>query len=103
MSSLPAPANDFEFVVPEEDSQEEEPSTSTDDMVEDQADVDARKQQELIEQRKHSLRLAKCYFKLVNLLIRLHFYSSTLNLSSDILVHFYPLCLGKVVNHSSRF
>ena len=49
---MPAPKNDYEIVVPEEEMNEEETAASSTDIVEDQADVDARKQQELIEQRK---------------------------------------------------
>ena len=50
LSSLPAPKNDYEIVVPEEELNEEETSASMNDVVEDQADIDARKQQELREQ-----------------------------------------------------
>ncbi|XP_058788836.1 cell division cycle 5-like protein [Phymastichus coffea] len=54
LSTLPAPKNDYEIVVPEE-ALEEETETSTDMIVEDQADVEAREQQELIEQQKRDL------------------------------------------------
>ena len=51
-SSLPAPKNDYEIVVPEEEVNEEESNAAASDIIEDQADVDARRQQELLEQRK---------------------------------------------------
>lgn len=44
LSSLPAPKNDYEIVVPEEEEKASEPSQSQ--MIEDQADVDARYQAE---------------------------------------------------------
>ncbi|XP_015590246.1 cell division cycle 5-like protein [Cephus cinctus] len=55
LSTLPVPRNDYEIVVPEGDFKDEEAVASTNNVVEDQADVDARKQQELLEQRKRDL------------------------------------------------
>ena len=51
LKSLPAPRNDYEIVVPEEETDESNTMT-VNDIVEDQADIDARKQQELAEQRE---------------------------------------------------
>ena len=53
LKSLPAPRNDYEIVVPEEETDENN-IVSTNDVVEDQADIDARKQQEILEQSKLS-------------------------------------------------
>lgn len=44
LSTLPAPKNDYEIVVPE--NEEETPTEVTQQMVEDQADVEARKEEE---------------------------------------------------------
>ncbi|XP_072391983.1 cell division cycle 5-like protein [Diabrotica undecimpunctata] len=46
LSSLPQPKNDYEIVVPENEDQEE-PEQAQSQMIEDQADVDARIQEEL--------------------------------------------------------
>ncbi|CAG9863609.1 unnamed protein product [Phyllotreta striolata] len=46
LSSLPQPRNDYEIVVPENEAQDE-PEEAQSQSVEDQADVDARKQEEL--------------------------------------------------------
>ncbi|XP_056647268.1 cell division cycle 5-like protein [Diorhabda sublineata] len=46
LSSLPQPKNDYEIVVPENEEQEE-PEQAQAQIVEDQADIDARKQEEL--------------------------------------------------------
>jgi pre-mRNA-splicing factor CDC5/CEF1 len=46
LNSLPAPKNDYEIVVPEHD-EEERTEVMQEDRVEDQADVDARLQEEL--------------------------------------------------------
>lgn len=51
LRSLPAPRNDYEIVVPEDET-DEMGTASVNDIIEDQADVDARKQQEIIEQSK---------------------------------------------------
>lgn len=53
LSSLPTPKNDYQIVVPQEDVNEEEEMSAMLDVIEDQADIDARTQQELIEERKH--------------------------------------------------
>ncbi|XP_015122369.1 cell division cycle 5-like protein [Diachasma alloeum] len=55
LSALPAPKNDFQIVIPENESQEDGASNQMDLGVEDQADVDARKQQELLEQRAREI------------------------------------------------
>lgn len=49
LSSLPAPRNDYEIVVPEDEQLPEEQSNEA--VIEDQADVDARYQAELLEKR----------------------------------------------------
>lgn len=55
LSSLPAPKNDYEIVVPD-DEQEEEPSESANISVEDQADIDEKRiQAEKERQRKEML------------------------------------------------
>jgi pre-mRNA-splicing factor CDC5/CEF1 len=53
---LPAPKNDYEIVVPEDELNDDEANALSNDVVEDQADVDARKQQQLLEQRNKTLR-----------------------------------------------
>lgn len=50
LSSLPAPRNDYEIVVPEGETKEEDTTSSATEVVEDQADIDAKQQQELLEQ-----------------------------------------------------
>ncbi|XP_076655110.1 cell division cycle 5-like protein [Halictus rubicundus] len=55
LSSLPTPRNDYEVVVPEGETRDENASTPATEIVEDQADIDARQQQELMEQRKREL------------------------------------------------
>lgn len=50
--ALPAPRNDYEIVVPEDETIDENTSTPANDIIEDQADIDARQQQELLEQKK---------------------------------------------------
>ncbi|XP_043464216.1 cell division cycle 5-like protein [Leptopilina heterotoma] len=54
LRSLPTPRNDYEIVVPEDET-DEIGQTSMNDIIEDQADVDARKQQEIIEQKQREL------------------------------------------------
>ncbi|XP_033224510.1 cell division cycle 5-like protein [Belonocnema kinseyi] len=54
LRTLPTPRNDYEIVVPEEET-DENSMISANDVVEDQADIDARKQQEILEQRKREL------------------------------------------------
>ncbi|KAF7403985.1 hypothetical protein HZH68_006779 [Vespula germanica] len=53
--ALPAPRNDYEIVVPEDETIDENTSIPANDIVEDQADIDARQQQELLEQKKREL------------------------------------------------
>ncbi|XP_015185878.1 PREDICTED: cell division cycle 5-like protein [Polistes dominula] len=53
--ALPAPRNDYEIVVPDDESVDENTSTPANDIVEDQADIDVRQQQELLEQKKREL------------------------------------------------
>ncbi|XP_012276782.1 cell division cycle 5-like protein [Orussus abietinus] len=55
LSTLPTPRNDYEIVVPEGENAEENGPISANNVVEDQADVDARRQQELLEQKKKDL------------------------------------------------
>ncbi|XP_076296861.1 cell division cycle protein 21 [Lasioglossum baleicum] len=55
LSSLPTPRDDYEIVVPEEETRDENASAPATEIVEDQADIDARQQQELMEQRKREL------------------------------------------------
>ncbi|XP_043248665.1 cell division cycle 5-like protein [Colletes gigas] len=55
LSALPTPRNDYEIVVPEGETKDESAATPTTEIVEDQADIDARQQQELMEQRKREL------------------------------------------------
>uniref|UniRef100_A0ABD2WMM0 Uncharacterized protein n=1 Tax=Trichogramma kaykai TaxID=54128 RepID=A0ABD2WMM0_9HYME len=55
--SLPAPKNDFEIVIPEEEINEGDDANTAMEIVEDQADIDAKKQQAILEQQK--LELAK--------------------------------------------
>ncbi|XP_060820582.1 cell division cycle 5-like protein isoform X1 [Bombus pascuorum] len=55
LSALPTPRNDYEIVVPEGETKNEDITSTTTEIVEDQADIDARQQQELIEQRKKEL------------------------------------------------
>lgn len=50
LNSLPAPSNDYEIDICDGEVNEENAVASTTKMVEDQADVDTRKQQELIEE-----------------------------------------------------
>lgn len=50
LSSLPTPRNDYEIVVPEGEAKDDSTSTTATEIVEDQADIDARQQQELMEQ-----------------------------------------------------
>lgn len=52
LNALPAPRNDYEIVVPEGETKDEELIPTTTEIIEDQADIDARQQQELIEQSK---------------------------------------------------
>ena len=57
LSSLPAPRNDFEIVVPDDEPAPEEASSgSRADLVPDQADVEARREQDERERRERELR-----------------------------------------------
>lgn len=55
LSALPTPRNDYEIVVPEGETKDDSATAPATEIVEDQADIDARQQQELIEQRKKEL------------------------------------------------
>lgn len=52
LSSLPAPCNDYEIDMRDEEISEESISAPANDIIEDQADIDARQQEELIEESK---------------------------------------------------
>lgn len=52
LSSLPTPCNDYEIDIHDGDINEESAGAPATEMVEDQADIDARQQQELLEQSK---------------------------------------------------
>ncbi|XP_008551894.1 cell division cycle 5-like protein [Microplitis demolitor] len=54
-STVPVPKNDYQIVIPEEETNNEEIDNSDRSFIEDQADVDSRKQQELLELRKREL------------------------------------------------
>ncbi|XP_043235197.1 cell division cycle 5-like protein [Amphibalanus amphitrite] len=57
LSSLPAPRNDFEIVVPDDEPAPEEASAGSHaDLVPDQADVEARREQDERERRERELR-----------------------------------------------
>jgi len=53
LSSLPAPCNDYEINIYDGKISEESTGASTTEIIEDQADIDARQQQELLEQSKY--------------------------------------------------
>ncbi|XP_050465844.1 cell division cycle 5-like protein [Cataglyphis hispanica] len=55
LSSLPAPCNDYEIDIHDGDINEENISAPAAEIVEDQADIDARRQQELLEEKKREL------------------------------------------------
>ncbi|KAG6457490.1 cell division cycle 5-like protein [Manduca sexta] len=55
LQALPAPRNDYEIVVPDQEGDEEKESTATAPLVEDQADADARYAQEQEEKRLAAL------------------------------------------------
>lgn len=54
LSTLPTPRNDYEIVVPENETKEDGTDDQTDEVVEDQADIDARRQQEILEQSEYA-------------------------------------------------
>jgi len=56
LSSLPAPKNDYEIVVPD-DEQEDEPSESATISVEDQADIDEKRAQAVKERQRQEMLL----------------------------------------------
>jgi pre-mRNA-splicing factor CDC5/CEF1 len=56
LSSLPKPKNDYEIVVPENEEGEMDTSGPSQAFVEDQADLDERKEAELAKQREMELR-----------------------------------------------
>ncbi|TGZ39011.1 Cell division cycle 5-related protein [Temnothorax longispinosus] len=57
LSSLPAPCNDYEIDIYDGETNEESTSAPATDneVIEDQADIDARQQQELLEEKKREL------------------------------------------------
>ncbi|KAK3923734.1 Cell division cycle 5-like protein [Frankliniella fusca] len=57
LSSLPAPRNDYEIVVPDQGDEDMDVGGSTGPQVEDQADVDSRREAELREKAARELRL----------------------------------------------
>lgn len=52
LGSLPAPCNNYELDINDEEINEESTNAPTTEMIEDQADIDARQQQELLEESK---------------------------------------------------
>lgn len=52
LSSLPAPCNDYEIDIYDGEINEENTSVPTTEMIEDQADIDVRQQQELLEESR---------------------------------------------------
>lgn len=52
LSSIPAPCNDYEIDINDADTNEENISAPAAEIIEDQADVDARRQQELLEESR---------------------------------------------------
>lgn len=52
LSSLPAPCNDYEIDIYDGEINEEGTNAPATEMIEDQADIDARQQQELLEESK---------------------------------------------------
>lgn len=57
LAELPAPKNDYEIVIPESEDQQADDSSEKENYVEDQADLDARREQELLEKRMHEMKL----------------------------------------------
>lgn len=52
LGSLPAPCNDYEIDIHDGDTNEENTSAPVTEIIEDQADIDARRQQELLEESR---------------------------------------------------
>lgn len=52
LSSLPTPCNDYEIDINDGDINEENTSAPAAEIIEDQADIDARRQQELLEESR---------------------------------------------------
>jgi len=50
LSSLPTPCNDYEIDISDGEINEDSTSTPATEIIEDQADIDARQQQELLEE-----------------------------------------------------
>jgi len=78
LSSLPAPCNDYEIDIYDGEMNEESSSAPADEIIEDQADIDARQQQELLEESKS--------IKTNQLIVSLFHYITALNgpkLSTD--------------------
>lgn len=55
LRTLAAPHNNYEIVIPEDGGNDDEPEIPIVNIVEDQADIDARQQQELLERKKREL------------------------------------------------
>ena len=55
LASLPAPRNDYEIVVPESETMEGDDQTINTNYVEDQADVDDRREADIAAQSKGSM------------------------------------------------
>lgn len=55
LGTLPEPKNDFQIVIPDNEITDDNIEAQDDNIIEDQADIDARKQEELLEQQKKEL------------------------------------------------
>ncbi|KAK0178937.1 hypothetical protein PV327_007775 [Microctonus hyperodae] len=53
--ALPAAKNDYQIVIPENETNDDDMDDTVSNMIEDQADIDARKQQEIFIQKKREL------------------------------------------------
>lgn len=53
--ALPAAKNDYQIVIPENETNDDDVDETVSNMIEDQADIDARKQQEILKQKKREL------------------------------------------------
>lgn len=55
LSALPAPKNDYQIVIPDNETPDETADNQDDNIIEDQADIDARKHEEYLQQQKKEL------------------------------------------------
>lgn len=55
LAGLPAPKNDYEIVIPEQEGTEAEAVVANEGFVEDQADLDQRREEELAKQSLQQL------------------------------------------------